>query len=744
MEDGVKEDTAKPKEVKPTDKAGWLKKSSGKFLASYKDRYIQLDRTEILVYESDDLKNCLERVDLENYDKCHELRSAFKKKNRLVLIRGQKSGNKVHDIKLQAQTPEEKEAWIKALSDGINRAKNKIFDEVKVNEECSLEHVTRNRPKGNRARRPPTRIHMKEVASVSSDGILRLDLDDAESTPNGTHYLNLEGNGAQAAEKKPVASSKTDGIPEETKAESSVTQQKILKPPMPPLKENSASEEPGDESTTEEMAPPKKILKPPMPPSKEQKPRENKEEETTNVSLEASSPPKNLQPPTPPTQNTKPSLTAVLEDKDIPKMQADSSGSEEKDNLEEVAPDVQKGNEKGEALATVDDVTICLPSNILKPQGVMWDSSNTTNEEHSAKQGAPESAIPASESKESSNTAKDVTTANVTPIKPATQLTATTLVSPEPVKKGPGPPAPPKKKPLKPVLKMEECTNNLSSVENLQSVSTSTSVVSESAHDVKDDAKHIALEPKSERKVVILSLNDMGKSAGPCDLSTEHKDVEEKSVDSGQHSADESESSDHVTSSAVALQVSDQDFDGETSKNDTELSDSQVQSTDEDPFALPSVMTPDSTQESSIDSCASSSQNIAQNKCAAQSPHPPVPIKPPIKRRSASLVDLLSEPSENRKWPAGELPVSLPGSDMKELQNKVSLELEKTGELLDAIVTKQPSEAEKESLSEGGPTPEILLSTAMEKLRKADEFLREAKSFTEPRQFDKKSKRSSW
>ncbi len=31
---------------------------------------------------------------------------------------------------LQAQTPEDKEAWIKALSEGINKAKNTIFDEV--------------------------------------------------------------------------------------------------------------------------------------------------------------------------------------------------------------------------------------------------------------------------------------------------------------------------------------------------------------------------------------------------------------------------------------------------------------------------------------------------------------------------------------------------------------------------------------------------------------------------------------
>lgn len=38
----------------------------------------------------------------------------------------------VHDVRFQTQTAEEKEAWIKALSNGISRAKNKIFDEVYI------------------------------------------------------------------------------------------------------------------------------------------------------------------------------------------------------------------------------------------------------------------------------------------------------------------------------------------------------------------------------------------------------------------------------------------------------------------------------------------------------------------------------------------------------------------------------------------------------------------------------------
>lgn len=37
----------------------------------------------------------MERIDLENYDKCRELKNPFKRKQRLILIKSQKSGNKV-------------------------------------------------------------------------------------------------------------------------------------------------------------------------------------------------------------------------------------------------------------------------------------------------------------------------------------------------------------------------------------------------------------------------------------------------------------------------------------------------------------------------------------------------------------------------------------------------------------------------------------------------------------------------
>lgn len=229
MEDDVKADPVEGQELKLQGKAGWIKKAVGRLLPSYKDRFIHVEKTEIAVYENEDLKNCLERLDLENYDVCHELKSPFKKKHRLVLIHSPKLGNKVPDMKFQTHSAEEKDAWIKALADGINRAKNKVFDEVKVDESCNLDHVTRSRPKGNRGRRPPTRIHMKEVADMSFDGILRLDLDLENAVISTNSQLSAVG---EAEEE----SSRGEEEPSVTQEPEPVVKKKVVMPPMPPNK----------------------------------------------------------------------------------------------------------------------------------------------------------------------------------------------------------------------------------------------------------------------------------------------------------------------------------------------------------------------------------------------------------------------------------------------------------------------------------------------------------------------------
>uniref|UniRef100_A0A8C6NSH7 Pleckstrin homology domain containing, family O member 2 n=1 Tax=Nothobranchius furzeri TaxID=105023 RepID=A0A8C6NSH7_NOTFU len=239
-------------------KAGWVKKAHGRLLTSYKERYVHVEKTEMVVYENEDLKNCLERLDLENYDTCHELKSPFKKKHRLILIRSPKSGHKVHDLKFQTQTAEEKDAWIKALSDGINRAKNKVFDEVKVDESSNLEHVTRTRPKGNRNRRPPTRIHMKEVCVCV---IQRQAVNSFCLETSGKLFKHV----CLFFKKPPMPPSK-EAKPAEEASEDPKTgaKKKTGPPPTPPGK-------PLISTTT---------VRPPTPPSKETKPCQAAEEPT--------------------------------------------------------------------------------------------------------------------------------------------------------------------------------------------------------------------------------------------------------------------------------------------------------------------------------------------------------------------------------------------------------------------------------------------------------------------------------
>ncbi|XP_027780114.1 pleckstrin homology domain-containing family O member 2 isoform X2 [Marmota flaviventris] len=145
-EEGLKEGSEKPRGARTADKAGWIKKSSGGLLGLWKDRYLLLCQAQLLVYENEDEQKCVETVELGSYEKCQDLRALLKRKHRFILLRS--PGNK-----------------------------------VKVDKTCVLEHVTRDRVRGGQRRRPPTRIHLKEVANAASDGFLRLDLDVPDSGP---------------------------------------------------------------------------------------------------------------------------------------------------------------------------------------------------------------------------------------------------------------------------------------------------------------------------------------------------------------------------------------------------------------------------------------------------------------------------------------------------------------------------------------------------------------------------------
>lgn len=667
MEDGAKEDPAQCKEPKFLGKAGWVKKAPGRLLASYKDRYVHVEWTEVVVYESEDLQNCLERLDLENYDKCHELKSPFKRKHRLILIRSAKSGNKVHDVKFQAQTAEEKEAWIKALSDGINRAKNKVFDEVKVDESSNLEHVTRTRPKGNRNRRPPTRIHMKEVADVSSDGILRLDLDlENALMPNGTSHASVDGAPTPPKEsQKPPSDSageaaeKPSGQSDEKEEPDVAPQKKVIKPPMPPTKEAKPSATAEDEPDKDD-GPVKKVLMPPMPPSKDVKPCASSAEEATEkpkaeVTSETSPDAKKKAAP-PPTPPNKPSSSSSVSNLAEASQSAPPPppSKEKKPSQQAVEPDqeVEAAADKSEERE---------------------DDADTDEAERSSSEEAP----PGAKDDEAESPSEDGRVSEEESEKAPT----------EQLKKSPSPLAQPDTQHEEDQATTTHPTEEQDPVALLQTAS-DTSAGSPQA----DEAP-----PSSKAPSVVVSSNDsvadspslsplLGQSQGE-----KKKKAEEKSVDSGQHSDDDSEGSgseDMLAASTAALRGSAAGLDVlDASEDDIQISVN---------LEPPQVATKPRVRSEIL-------------PCKRSAPIPP--LKPSAKVRSASSGDLLSDASAHVRPPA-------PSADVTKLEAEVALEMQTTSSLLSRVSQSQRG---------GGVAdkPEDLLAKAMEKLQKADNVLRE-------------------
>ncbi|XP_031697704.1 pleckstrin homology domain-containing family O member 1-A-like, partial [Anarrhichthys ocellatus] len=127
-----------------------------------------------------DERRAQEVFDLADYERSEELRKAKSrsKKNhsRFTLLRCRQPGNTVPNLMFLAVSPEEKESWVNALNVAIIKAKNRILDEVTIEEDSALVHPTRDRAKIPHGRRLPTRGHLMAVASTSSHGMLTLDL----------------------------------------------------------------------------------------------------------------------------------------------------------------------------------------------------------------------------------------------------------------------------------------------------------------------------------------------------------------------------------------------------------------------------------------------------------------------------------------------------------------------------------------------------------------------------------------
>ncbi|XP_041649930.1 pleckstrin homology domain-containing family O member 1b [Cheilinus undulatus] len=177
----------------PPEKVGWIRKFCGKgiFREIWKNRFVVLRADQLFICEKEvkELGRADQVLDLSDYERCEEIRKnkSRSKKNhsKFRLQRCSSPGNMVPNLVFLAVSPEEKESWINVLSSAITRAKNRILDEVTV-EDSQLSHLTRDRVKIPHNRRLPTRGHLLAVASTSSsDGMLTLDLiQEEDSVPH--------------------------------------------------------------------------------------------------------------------------------------------------------------------------------------------------------------------------------------------------------------------------------------------------------------------------------------------------------------------------------------------------------------------------------------------------------------------------------------------------------------------------------------------------------------------------------
>ncbi|XP_054878534.1 pleckstrin homology domain-containing family O member 1-A-like isoform X2 [Poeciliopsis prolifica] len=173
-----------PLAVQQPEKAGWIRKFCGRgiFRELWRSRYLVVKGDHLYISDKEvkDERKAQEVFDLADYERSEELRKAKSrsKKNhsRFTLLRCKQRGNTVPNLVFLAVSPEEKESWINTLNVAIIKAKNRVLDEVTIEEDSALDHLTRDRAKIPHSRRLPTRGHLMAVASTSSHGMLTLDL----------------------------------------------------------------------------------------------------------------------------------------------------------------------------------------------------------------------------------------------------------------------------------------------------------------------------------------------------------------------------------------------------------------------------------------------------------------------------------------------------------------------------------------------------------------------------------------
>ncbi|CAL8298145.1 unnamed protein product [Gadus morhua 'NCC'] len=175
-----------------------------------------------------DDRKAQEVVDLSDYERSEELRKSKSrsKKNhsKFTLLRCKSPGNtlpqnppgagsRTHGLQLHymsSSSPEEKESWISAINGAITRAKNSILDEVTVEDDSQLSHLTRDRARIPQPRRLPTRGHLM---SVEEDDPPRAP---DPPGPGGPPPLQDRRRPLPPARRRAEASGKSQSLPRET------------------------------------------------------------------------------------------------------------------------------------------------------------------------------------------------------------------------------------------------------------------------------------------------------------------------------------------------------------------------------------------------------------------------------------------------------------------------------------------------------------------------------------------------
>lgn len=219
--------------------------------------------------------------------------------------------------------------------------------------------------------------------------------------------------------------------------------------------------------------------------------------------------------------------------------------------------------------------------------------------------------------------------------------------------------------------------------------------------------------PKNQISPVLVSWmvsQDDVLSASSGALDEEHRArAEEKSLDSGQHSDDDSDGSrtgDTLAVSTAAMRGSHAGLDMDSSEED-----------------LPSL--------SYSGTLAGTWASNAGDPCQSPEADP----RGKTSTKSASFGDLTSDCAAGFEQHVGAAAPKdgPPCHDVRKLQAEIFLEIQKTTELLNKAPQRGASDA-------GGDLPESLLDKAMEKLQKAERVLREAKKLKSAAP----TKRRSW